>query len=100
MIGKIIKYTFWLIIILVIFSYLPKGFLDKLKTFFDWNVFGNTLKTGWNNLINFLKDTLGIDLNQFFGKLKTVFGIDLLAFWATIKNFLANLFEKLANFFK
>lgn len=100
MISKLIKGTFWLIIILIIFAILPKGFLDKLKTFFNWDIFFNTLKTGFNNLINFLEEAIGIDFQQIFLKIKNTFGIDFPALWSGIKNFLASLFERLANFFK
>ncbi len=100
MITTLIKWTFWLIIILIVFAILPKEILDKLKQFFNWDVFFNTLKTGFNNLMKFLKEAWGIDFGQFFLKLKTTFGIDLVAFWSAIKILLSNLFEKLANFFK
>ncbi len=100
MITTLIKWTFWLIIILIIFAILPKEILDKLKQFFNWDVFFNTLKIGFNNLMRFLKEALGIDFNQFLLKLKTTFGIDLIALWSAIKILLSNLFEKLANFFK
>jgi len=100
MIGKILKLTFYLIIILIIFALLPSGFLEKLKKFFNWDVFLKTLKTGWGKLINFLEQSTGIQFNQIPVKLKEKFGIDIILFWTTIKNFLANLFEKLTNLFK
>jgi hypothetical protein len=59
-----------------------------------------TLKTGWEKLINFLEQATGIQFNQIPIKLKEKFGIDIILLWTTIKNFLANLFEKLANLFK
>jgi hypothetical protein len=100
MIGKILKWTFYLIILLIVFALLPQEFLGKLKQFFNWDVFLKTLKTGWEKLINFLEQATGIQFNQILVKLKEKFGIDIILFWTTIKNFLANLFEKLANLFK
>lgn len=100
MIKSLIKWAIWITIILLIFAFLPKGFLDKVKKFFNWDIFLNTLKIGFENLIRFLKEALGLDFNQFLLKLKNTFGIDLMAFWLAIKNFLANFFEKLASFFK
>jgi hypothetical protein len=100
MIRKILKWAFYLIILLIVFALLPSGFLEKLKQFFNWDVFLKTLKTGWEKLINFLEQATGIQFNQIPIKLKEKFGIDIILFWTTIKNFLANLFEKLANLFK
>jgi hypothetical protein len=100
MIRKILKWAFYLIILLIIFALLPSEFLVKLKQFFNWDVFLKTLKTGWEKLINFLENATGIQFNQIPIKLKEKFGIDIILFWTTIKNFLANLFEKLAKIFK
>lgn len=100
MIGKLIKWGFYLVIILIIFAILPKNVLEGFKKFFNWEIFFNTLKTGFNNLINFIKEATGIDLNQILIKLKTTFGIDLVFLWETIKKFLANVFLKLANIFQ
>jgi hypothetical protein len=100
MIRTILKWTFYLIILLIVFALLPQGFLEKLKQFFNWDVFLKTLKTGWEKLINFLEQATGIQFNQIPVKLKEKFGIDIILFWTTIKNFLANFFEKLANLLK
>jgi len=100
MIRKIIKWAFYLIIILIIFALLPKNILNKIKQVINWDVFLNTIKTGWHNLTDFIKSATGIDFNQIPIKLKEKLGIDIILFWATIKKFLANLFEKLAQIFK
>jgi hypothetical protein len=100
MISKLIKWGFYFIVILIIFALLPKSSLEKLKTFFNWDVFLNTLKKGFNNLVNFLKEIIKVDFNQILSRLKIIFGIDLIALWSAIKNFLANFFLKLANIFK
>jgi len=100
MIGKILKWTFYFVIILIVFALLPKNFLEKLKQFIDWDIFLKTIKTGWNNLIDFLEKATGIQFEQIPVKLKEKFGIDIILFWQTIKNFLANIFEKLANIFR
>jgi hypothetical protein len=100
MTGKILKWTFYLIILLIVFALLPSGFLEKVKKFFNWDVFLRTLKTGWEKLINFIQEATGIQFKQIPIKLKEKLGIDIILFWTTIKNFLANLFEKLANLFK
>jgi hypothetical protein len=100
MIRKILKWTFYLIIVLIVFALLPQGFLERLKKFFNWDVFLETLKTWWGQLINFLEKATGIQFNQIPVKLKEKFGIDIILFWTTIKNFLANFFEKLAGIFK
>jgi hypothetical protein len=100
MIFRILKWIFYLVLILIIFALLPKNILAKIKQVFNWEVLLNTLKTGWHNLIEFIKSAIGIDFSQIPIKLKEKFGIDLVLFWTTIKNFLANLFEKLANIFK
>jgi hypothetical protein len=100
MIRKILKWSFYLIILLIVFALLPSGFLEKLKKFFNWDIFLKTLKSGWDRLINFLEETTGIQFSQIPIKLKEKFGIDIILFWTTIKNFLANLFIKLANLFK
>jgi hypothetical protein len=100
MIRTILKWTFYLIILLIVFALLPQGFLEKLKQFFNWDVFLKTLKTGWEKLINFLEQATGIQFNQIPVKLKEKFGIDIILFWTTIKNFLSNFFEKLANLLK
>jgi len=100
MIRKILKWIFYLIVILIVFALLPSGFLGKMKQFVNWDVFLKTLKTGWDKLINFLKEATGIQFDKIPIKLKEKFGIDIVLFWTTIKNFLANLFGKLANIFK
>ena len=100
MIRKILKWTFYFVIILIVFALLPKNFLEKLKQFIDWDIFLKTIKTGWNNLIDFLEKATGIQFEQIPVKLKEKFGIDIILFWQTIKNFLANIFEKLANIFR
>jgi hypothetical protein len=100
MIRTILKWTFYLIILLIVFALLPQGFLEKLKQFFNWDIFLKTLKTGWEKLINFLQQVTGIQFNQISVKLKETLGIDIILFWTTIKNFLANFFEILANVFK
>lgn len=100
MIGELIKWVLRTIIVLIIFAILPKGILDKIKQFFNWEIFIHTLKLGFSNLLNFIKETTGIDFSQIPLKLKMVFGIDLISIWSAIKNFLADFFQKLANFFK
>jgi len=100
MIFKILKWIFYLVLILIIFALLPKNILAKIKQVFNWEVLLNTLKTGWYNFIDFIKNATGVDFGQIPIKLKEKFGFDLILFWTTIKNFLANLFEKLANIFK
>lgn len=100
MISKLIKIVFWLIIILIIFAFLPKSVLSKLKSYFNWDIFLKTLKAGFDNLINFLREALGINFEQIFYKLKSALGIDLLAVWSDGKKFLANFFQKLANILK
>ncbi|GIW67236.1 MAG: hypothetical protein KatS3mg096_104 [Candidatus Parcubacteria bacterium] len=100
MIGKILKWIFYLIVILIVFAILPKNILAKIKQFVNWDIFFNTLKTGWQNLVSFLQQVTGIDFSQIPIKLKEKFGIDIVLFWTTIKNFLANLFEKLAKIFR
>ncbi len=97
---KIIKWSFYIILILIIFAVLPKGVLDKIKQYFNWEIFLNTLKKGFQNLLNFIKETTGLDFSKIFEKLKNTFGIDLIALWSGIKNFFYNLFLKLANIFK
>jgi hypothetical protein len=97
---KILKFLFYFIILLLIFAILPDDFLKNIKKIFNWEVFFNTLKTGWYRFLDFIKNTIGIDFNQFFINLKKFLGIDLIYLWTIIKNFLANLFQKLANFFK
>jgi hypothetical protein len=86
--------------ILIVFAVLPKNILANLKKFINWDVFLQTLKTGWHNLINFLKETTGIQFDQIPIKLKEKLGIDINLLLKTIKNFLANFFEKLAKIFK
>lgn len=98
--GSLIKLAIYFIIILIIFAVLPKSFLDKIKKFFNWEVFWRTLKTGFNNLMNFIKEATGLDFSQILPSLKKTFGIDLVAIWTTIKNFLANLFSRLASIFR
>lgn len=98
--GSFIKLIIYLIIILIIFAILPKSFLDKLKKFFNWEIFWQTLKKGFNNLLNFIKETTGLDFSQVLPSLKKAFGIDLVAIWLAIKNFLANFFNRLASIFK
>jgi len=100
MIGKILKWTFYFVIILIVFAILPKNFLEKLKQFINWDIFLKNIKTGWNNLIDFIEKATGIQFEQIPIKLKEKFGIDIILFWQTIKNFLANIFEKLANIFR
>ncbi len=97
---KIIKIIFWIIIILLIFALIPKDILNKIKPFFDWEKFVNTLKTGWQNLLNFIKEVTGIDFSSLPQKIKDVLGIDIIKLWQAIKNFLASIFEKLANLFR
>lgn len=99
MIGQLIRGAVYLIIILLIFAVLPKSLLDKIKQFFNWNVFVNTLKIGWQNLLNFLKE-IGVDFEKINEKIKVLFGFDFNVFWLTLKEFLANFFLKLANIFK
>lgn len=84
MIGEIIKYAIYLIIILIIFAFLPDGVLNKLKTFFNWDNFLNTLKTGLDRFLNFLQEITGIDFSN-------------ISFLEKIKILLSNFFEKLAN---
>lgn len=98
--GKIIKLGIYFIIILIIFAVLPKGVLDKIKKFFNWEIFWKTLKTGFHNLTNFIKEATGIDFSQILPSLKKTFGIDLVAIWTIIKNFLANFFSRLALMFQ
>ncbi len=100
MIGDLIKWAIRAIIILIIFAILPKGILEKLKQFFNWEIFLSTLKLGFYNVLNFLKEVTGIDFFQIPLKLKISFGIDLISLWLALKEFLANLFQKLADFFK
>jgi hypothetical protein len=100
MIFRILKWIFYLVLILIIFALLPKNILAKIKQFFNWDVFLNTLKTGWHNLIDFIKNATGIDFSQIPVKLKEKFGIDLILFWTTIKNFLANLLAEISQYFK
>jgi len=100
MISKILRWTFYLIILLIVFALLPSGVLEKLKQFFNWDIFLKTLKTGWGKFVDFLQQTTGIQFNQIPVKLKEKFGIDIILFWTTIKNFLANFLGKLANLFK
>ncbi len=100
MIERLIKWLIYFVIILVIFAILPKNVLENLKKFFNWEIFLKTLKTGFNNFINFLKEILNVDLNQILSKIKTIFGIDLIAIWLAVKKFLANFFLKLANIFR
>ncbi len=100
MIGELIKWAFRAVIILIIFAFLPQGILEKIKQFFNWEIFFNTLKLGFSNLLNFLEETTGIDFAQVPLKLKMIFGIDLMALWLSFKGFLADLFQKLANFLK
>lgn len=99
MIGKLIKWTFYIVVILLIFAILPKSILDKIKTFLNWDVFLKTLKIGFQNFLNFLKE-IGIDFGQINEKIKNFSGLDLLGLWLKIKNFLADLLLKLANTLK
>lgn len=100
MIKKIIKTGFYLIIFLLFLAILPEEVFNKAKQIFNLNVFLNTLRVGWDKFINFLETTTGIDFNKVPLKLKETFGFDIISFWATIKKFLANIFSKLANFFR
>lgn len=98
--GGIFKLGIYFIIILIIFAVLPKSFLDKIKKFFNWEVFLQTLKKGFHNLMNFIKETTGLDFGQILPSFKKTFGIDLVAIWTAIKNFLANFFSRLASIFR
>jgi hypothetical protein len=100
MIGRIIKYSIYIVIILLIFAFLPEEILNKLKLFFNWDVFLNTLKKGFNKLVNFLEENIGIDFDQIFIKIKEALGIDIPLLFKTIKNTLANFFQNLANILK
>lgn len=96
----IFKIIFWLLVILIIFAILPQGFLDKIKPYFDVEKFFSTLKTGWHNFIGFLEEISGIDFSALPDKIKDTLGIDIIKLWSAIKNFLANIFERLANIFR
>lgn len=100
MILRILKLSFYLILILIFFALLPKSILDKLKHFLNWETLLKTIKIGWSNLLDFIQNATGIDFRQISVKLKEKFGIDLILFWSGVKKFLANIFQNLANIFK
>ncbi|GIW65155.1 MAG: hypothetical protein KatS3mg093_134 [Candidatus Parcubacteria bacterium] len=97
---SLIRLTIYFIIILIIFAIIPKSFLDKIKKFFNWEIFWQTLKTGFNNFINFIKEATGLDFSKVPESLKKTFGLDIIAIWSSIKNFLANFFMKLSSIFR
>ncbi len=99
MIFQILRFIFIFLIILFIFGLLPQSFWDWLKPYFNKDVFINTLKLGWIKFSQFLKETLNIDLEKIPELVKNIFGIDLVNIWIKIKNFLANLFLRLSEFF-
>lgn len=70
MIEGLIKIVFYIVIILLIFAFLPEKVLDSLKKFLSWENLVNYLKLGFNRLVNFLKDILPIDFNKIYDKLK------------------------------
>jgi hypothetical protein len=78
----------------LIFSFLPKSFLDSLKKIFNWDIFFNTLKKGWLNFVNFIEEATGIKFSDVSVRLKQVFGIDIIALW----NLLVGLLNKFFNF--
>lgn len=64
MIIKTIKLIILFVMILIIFAFLPTNLLEKLKNYLDWSKFINILKIGFDNLINFLKEVIDINLNK------------------------------------
>ncbi|MCS7200654.1 MAG: hypothetical protein NZ822_00675 [Patescibacteria group bacterium] len=98
--GSFFKIVIYIIIILIIFAILPKSFLDKIKKYFNWEIFWQTLKKGFDNLMNFIKEATGLDFSKIPASIKQAFGIDIIAIWSDIKNFLANFFMRLASFFR
>lgn len=97
--GKFIKIGFYIIVVLLIFAILPKNILVKIKNLLNWETFSNTLKKGFENLVNFLKD-IGLDFNKINDKIKNIFGINLKEILTSIKKSLANFFLKLDNIFQ
>lgn len=102
MISKLLKFGVGIIAVLVIFAFLPKGFLEQLRHSFSWGVFFNILKTGFENLIKFTEGVTGVKLDFYLllSKIKNIFGIDFLVLWSSLKKSLADFFQRLANSFK
>lgn len=97
---KIIKIIFWIIVILILFAIIPKGFFDKIKPYFDIEKFFRTLESGFANLVKFIEEVTGIDFSVLPDKIKDTLGIDLVRLWGAIKTFLVKIFEKLADILK
>jgi hypothetical protein len=93
------KLGFYFLIILILFAILPESFLNNLKKFLNWENFVQTLKTGFANFSNFLKEAFGIDINEIFIKFKSI-GIDFPLLWLKIKTFISEFFLKISNIFK
>mgnify|MGYP001626226455 CR=1 FL=1 len=85
------------LIILILFAILPQSFWNWLKPYFNIEVLINTLKAGWYNFWNFLKETTGLDLSKIPEFIKNYLGIDLIKLWLTIKTFLISILEKILN---
>lgn len=104
MIGRLLKLFFYFLIILIIFAFLPESILNKLKNFLNWEVFLNTLKSGFFKFLLFTKEVTGIDFLKIFQKftqsLESSLGINFEALIKQIKDFLANFFQKLSDFFR
>jgi len=97
MIRLIWKILTLFLVIIILFAVLPKSFWDWLKPYFNIEVLINTLKTGWYNLWNFIKEATGLDFSKIPEFIKNYLGVDILRLWFWIKNFIISLLEKILN---
>ena len=85
------------LVIIILFAILPKSFWQWLKPYFNIEVLLNTLKTGWINFWNFIKEATGLDFSKIPEFIKNYLGLDIIKFWLAIKNFIINILEKILN---
>jgi len=85
------------LVIIILFAILPKSFWEWLKPYFNIEVLLNTLKAGWNNFWNFIKETTGLDFSKIPEFIKNYLGLDLIKLWLSIKSFVIYILEKILN---
>jgi len=85
------------LVIIILFAILPKSFWEWLKPYFNIEVLLNTLKAGWNNFWNFIKEATGLDFSKIPEFIKNYLGLDLIKLWVSIKSFVIYILEKILN---
>lgn len=100
MIKLLIKLILIFIIILIIFALIPENFWNKIKPYFNWEIFINTIKSGWVKFINFIEDVFGFKFKEIPEVIQKLTGINCQLIFSKVRLLIGNFFEKIANWFK